>query len=176
MKSNKLSYIMGGLAGILLTVSAALWNNYFAPVSVYPKVTSGILHIIGLDKLNKLAFFTANSGGASYHGLFGFQTFFIIGILLGAFFASLASGKFKISSEVPELFKLRFGEQRKRLRFVMAFCGGVVMSIGAMLASGCSIFYGISVFAKFDAAGIVTFIAFYLGGVMVNWFIYRKRS
>ena len=76
MKSNKLSYIMGGLAGILLTVSAALWNNYFAPVSVYPKVTSGILHIIGLDKLNKLAFFTANSGGASYHGLFGFQTFF----------------------------------------------------------------------------------------------------
>jgi hypothetical protein len=50
------------------------------------------------------------------------------------------------------------------------------MSIGAMLASGCSIFYGISVFAKFDAAGIVTFIAFYLGGVMVNWFIYRRRS
>ncbi|TXI93342.1 MAG: hypothetical protein E6Q33_04105 [Neisseriales bacterium] len=173
MASGKLAYFMGGVVGLLLTFSAAIWNNYFAPVSVYPMLTSGSIHILGFDKLNKMAFFTANHGANSYHNLFGFQTFFIIGILVGAFLASLFTGKFKISTEVPELFKQRFGNKRL-LRFTIAFIGGFIMSIGAMIASGCSILYGISVFAKFDAAGIVTFIAFYLGGILANWFIYHK--
>lgn len=173
MQTNKLSYYMGGLAGLILTLSAALWNNYFAPVSVFPNLAAKLVQLSGWKFLNKLAFITNNQHNNSPQGIFNFQTYFIIGILLGAFLSAVISGKFKLNSDVPELFKLRFGE-RRNLRFILAFLGGIVMSIGAMIASGCSISYGISAFARFDAAGIITFSTFYFGGILVNWLIYRK--
>lgn len=172
MSQSKAPYWAGGAVGLLLTISAAVWGNYFAPVSVYPKIGSMLLHISGNHSMNKMSFFTADHGSNSYHQIFGFQTFFLIGILIGAFFSALFTRNFKLNSEVPELFKLRFGN-RKKLRFLLAFIGGVVVSIGAMMATGCNILYGISSFAKFDANGIITFSAFYFGGVIINWLIYR---
>lgn len=175
MQPSKLSYYMGGMAGMLLTLSAALWNNYFAPVSVFPKLAAKLIQISGWQFLNQLTFITNNQHNNSSQSIFNFQTYFITGILLGAFFNAVVRGKFKFNSDLPELFKLRFGE-RRRLRFILAFLGGIVMSIGAMIASGCSISYGISAFARFDAAGIITFATFYFGGILVNWLIYRKVS
>lgn len=173
MSSSKIPYLAGALVGLLLTITTAMLHEYFAPVSVYPKIGSLLAHVSGHHEIiNKLKFFTASHGSNSYHQLFGFQTFFITGILLGAFFASLFSRNFKFTVEVPHLFYRRFGD-KKKLRFLLAFIGGFIMSIGAMIASGCNIFYGISAFARFDASGIITFTTFYFGGVIINWFIYR---
>ena len=173
MPSSKIPYLAGGFVGLLLTFSVAQWNDYFAPVHVFSNIGSSIIHLFDHEHTNNTLV-----GGQTLHAhipneFLNFETFFLIGIVLGAFVSAMFCGKFKLSTEVPPLFHSRFGN-RKKLRFFLAFWGGLVMSIGGMMAGGCSIAYGISAVARFDASGIITFSAFYFGGVMVNWLIYRR--
>jgi uncharacterized membrane protein YedE/YeeE len=172
MNSSKQPYIFGGITGLLLTVSVALWDKDLAPLSAFKSISDSVttsttmlsIKNIGLD-LHYIKTIAATS-------LLNFQVFLILGIVLGAFFAAVISGKFKFTLEVPDLFKARFGE-KVGLRIVMAFSGGLIMGFGGMVASGCSIYYGISSIARFDVTGFVTFIFFFVGTVIINRIIYR---
>ena len=172
---SKAPYWSGALAGLLLTLTVVTWSQYFAPVHVFAKVGSSVLHVLGHGSWDNLSFFTVEHGVNAYHNFFDFETCLLIGLFIGAFTASILSRSFKITTEVPALFYSRFGD-KKALRFIFAFSGGLIMSVGAMMAAGCSISYGISAFARFDASGILTFSSFYFGGVIINRIIYRKRK
>jgi len=173
--SSKAPYWSGALAGLLLTCTVLAWSQYFSPVHVFAKVGSSLLHFFGHGRLDNLSFFTVENGANAYHNFFDFETCLLIGLFLGAFIASMLERSFKLTTEVPSLFYSRFGD-KKILRFVFAFTGGLIMSVGAMMAAGCSISYGISAFARFDASGILTFSSFYFGGIIVNRIIYWKKK
>ncbi|MEN9391482.1 MAG: hypothetical protein RL017_780, partial [Pseudomonadota bacterium] len=150
----------------------ALWDKDLAPLSAFKSIGDSVSASSTMISVKNIGIDLHYIKEIASTSLFNFQVFLILGMVLGAFVAAVMSGKFKFTSEVPELFKARFGD-KVGLRIFMAFIGGLIMGFGGMVASGCSIYYGISSISRFDVTGFVTFIFFFVGTVIINRIIYR---
>jgi len=71
-----------------------------------------------------------------------YGSLFLLGVMLGAFAASVRSRQFHVEA-VPAAWRRRFGPSPMR-RFAAAFIGGAVEMFGARLAGGCASGHGIS--------------------------------
>jgi hypothetical protein len=71
-----------------------------------------------------------------------YGSMFLVGVVLGAFAASVAARQFHVET-VPAVWRQRFGNSIS-LRFGAAFVGGALEMYGARLAGGCASGHGIS--------------------------------
>ena len=71
-----------------------------------------------------------------------YGTLFLLGVMLGAFAASLQARQWHVET-VPAAWRRRFGPSPGG-RFVAAFIGGAVEMYGARLAGGCASGHGLS--------------------------------
>ena len=164
------SYLAGGLTGIVLVVTVGLVGGWFGTTTTFARIGSWFVQ---WTPIIDSQFFTVDDGTFAYGALFTFQTFFVVGILFGAFVAAKMSGEFKITY-VPERFEKRFGPS-KSFRFLISFIGGFIMVIGARIAGGCASWWGISSSSKLDLAGISTLAFFLMGAIIMNYFFYGKK-
>ncbi len=165
-------YYAGGLVGLSLILSVGLLGGWFGSTTTFARI--GSLIVEPISNMNQEDFFTMNDGAYSFKTLFNFQTFFVLGIPIGAFVSAKLSGDFKIKA-VPETFAKRFGTSKTK-RFAVAFLGANVMVIGARFAGGCASWWGISSASKLDIAGFATMGFFFLGGILINKILFRKGT
>ena len=157
-------YIAGALGGLVVVFSVILFDGYIGSTTTFSRF--GSIVVSWFEPLENSAFFSAHDGLFSYHTLFNFQTFFVLGIVFGSFFAAKLSGSFLIR-HVPKLFEERFGKSKLK-RHLFAFSGGFIMIIGARIADGCTSWWGISSGSKLDLAGFSTLAFFFLGAVITQ--------
>ena len=90
----------------------------------------------------------------------------ILGVMLGALIAALASGRFRARIDGPT----KLGSSG---RMALALGGGILTGFGARLARGCTSGIGLSGGATLAVAAFLFLIAFFIAGVVASWMVRR---
>ena len=167
-------YIVGAILGVLLTVILYVFNNSIAPIGAYVDIGKVINGKLYASHENNITIMKSISSTYSSN-VTVFNLFFLIGMMLGGIISSKVYKKYKINFSLPELFVARFGKSLF-LRVILSLVGGFIMGLGGVIASGCSLYYGISAIAQLNITGFATFFFFILGAYLVNKLIYMKGS
>lgn len=163
-------YVAGMLSGVLLTVSVAISQIYFGS-------SLGYIRAAGL--MERLFSPAAADGTSLYAHFFGpasgldWQTVFILGILVGSLFSSLADGSFRLLA-VPYRWRERFGPNWIK-RWLAAFAGGFVIIFGTLLAGGCPTGHGLSGLGQLSASSAVSMLTYLIVGILAARALYRSR-
>ncbi|MFU8818274.1 MAG: YeeE/YedE thiosulfate transporter family protein [Desulfurivibrio sp.] len=163
-------YLLGGLAGLLLTVSVLIANQFFGTSTTFPRVATWLIDLVGID-LGHLAFYQVRDGALTGVALPNWQLLFVVGIGAGAFISSLLTGTFKLES-LPPMWVARFGD-RLGLRIVHSLIGGALVMIGARIAGGCPSGHGVSGVSQLGVSSILALAMFFVGGILTVRILYR---
>jgi uncharacterized membrane protein YedE/YeeE len=163
-------YLAGALSGLVLVLSVWFAGEYFGASTSFVRTAGLIEQTVAPDHVSGLSYFMRyfekNAG-------IDWQWMFVLGIFLGSFFSSNASGSFRWMA-VPESWKARFGANAAK-RGVVAFLGGAVALFGARLAGSCPNGHGLSGLAQLAASGYLALIMFFVGGLVVARLLYGRR-
>jgi uncharacterized protein len=121
-------YIAGAMVGLLLILSVWVADKYVGASTTFVKVAGIIESQFIPDRVANLDYFKKEKPGIDW------QTFFVAGILMGAFISAITSKSFKLQG-VPDMWQQRFGSSISK-RAVVAFLGGFIAIFGARLADG----------------------------------------
>jgi uncharacterized membrane protein YedE/YeeE len=145
------------LAGVLLLAVALA-----KPLGVstqYVRAVGGVCELASPGAGTENAYFRAEKVQ------FGYEEMVVLGILPGAFLASLLAGRLRRRGAVPEPWRSRFGPSIP-LRLVGAFVGGVLLLFGARLAGGCTSGHVLSGVSQMAASSLVFAVAAFGAGVV----------
>lgn len=134
--------------------------------------------VIGL--INMLAFYSSTLAGRSYalaitsgwltivklgmsvpETKMGWDAWLVIGIIVGAFIASLIAGEFKIRWPGWKMI-------------LQTFVGGLLMGFGAVTSAGCNVTHILSGLPQLGIGSLVGAIAIVLGAWLMAWFIFVR--
>ncbi len=90
------------------------------------------------------------------------EAFLVLGVVVGAFISSMVAGE----------FKLRAPKEGKTL--LLQFCGGLLMGIGAIFASGCNIGNFLSGVPLLSIGSIVASISIVLGCWLMTYLLFMR--
>lgn len=89
--------------------------------------------------------------------------YFIIAVMAGAFLSAKSTGKFRWKSGSPK-------------DFLKIFSGGLIMGLGAAVAGGCNIRYGLSQFSVLSVSGVVTTLSIISGHLLMTYIDQWKQE
>lgn len=107
--------------------------------------------------------------------VFDHQLILLMGIMVGAFTASILSGDFRFRMIPDNGWRSRFGKNKIK-RLVMLFAGCFMMAVGAGIAGGCTSGLGISGTIQLSPAGFIFIAGVFVSGVVTFNIIFRKTS
>ncbi|HSO32767.1 MAG TPA: YeeE/YedE thiosulfate transporter family protein [Labilithrix sp.] len=102
------------------------------------------------------------------------QVWLIVGVIAGSFASSKLSGEARLRWLPDTQWEPRFGP-RRTLRLVLAFCGAVLVQVGAGIAGGCTSGLAISGGAVLAPAAFLFMTGMFAGGIPTAWLWYRGR-
>lgn len=164
-------YIAGALVGVLATVSVFVSGKvlgkpkYLGASTTFVRGAGMIEQAVAPEHVAQNEYFQSKEVGIDW------QFMLVIGVLVGAFGASLADGSFAAEAS-PPIWRDRFGG-RISVRAVGAVLGGVVAMFGARLAGGCPSGHGMSGLMQLSLSGFLSLAGFFAGGVVVANLVYR---
>ena len=121
-------YIAGALIGVVSWFSVLTAGKYLGVSTTFVR-TAGMIETIFIpERVASLPYF------ARENPIIDWQWMEVLGILIGAFIAAKLSGDFK-RTLIPPMWGKRFGASRFK-RWIVAFCGGVILMFGARMADG----------------------------------------
>lgn len=165
-------YLAGALVGLLAIASAWLTTVYLGKTN-YLGASTTFVRAAGLVEEGVAPEYTAGNAYFTKTKIkVDWQFMLVLGILPGAFIASLSDRSFKLEA-VPPLWKTYFGPSVAK-RALAAFCGGIVAMIGARLADGCPSGHGLSGLMQLSMSGFVAMACFFGLGILTAHFIYRR--
>lgn len=157
-------YLAGGLTGLLAIASIWLTGKFLGASTTFPRTAGMLVKIFAPERVAKMDYLV------KYAPKIDWQFMLLVGILIGAFIASITSRSFKPQA-VPDMWKSRFGSSWAK-RAIAAFVGGVVAVFGARLAGGCPSGHGLSGLMQLSISGFLALICFFIGGVIVARLLY----
>ena len=166
-------YLFGALAGLLLTASVGVADQFFGTSTTFPRFSTWILDLVGFD-LSNLAFSQASGGSLTGAAFPNWQLLFVIGIGLGAFAISRLTGTFKIESLPPMWVQAHGSSKAKRIAYSIG--GGILAMIGARMAGGCPSGHGVSGMSQLGVSSLVALTMFFVGGIVTARFLYRGSA
>lgn len=131
MKDRKpVHWLAGGfmLAGVLLVAVAVA--QPLGVTTQYVRAVGGACAAVCPDAADANAYFTKEKL------VFGYGEMVVLGVPLGAFLVSLATGRLGRGA-APDAWTARFGPSGAK-RMLGAFAGGFLLLFGARLAGGCT--------------------------------------
>jgi uncharacterized protein len=162
-------YLYGALSGILLTASVAITGNFFGTSTTFPRTAGLLASWVGVD-VSRVALSHFATGPAVLFT--NWQTWFVVGIGIGAFVMSKATGTFR-RERLPEMWVSRFGDSvGKRLGF--SILGGILAMIGARLAGGCPSGHGVSGVSQLGISSVIALAMFFVGGIAMARLLYGR--
>ena len=166
-------YLAGALAGVLLVLSVAVAGHFMGASTTYARSAAVIGKSVGVDT-DSIAYFTTGKGKYGPGSLPDWQLMFVVGIVIGSFAVSRASGTFR-HVPVPPMWAERFGPDPLR-RGLAAFGAGAVALFGARLAGGCPSGHGLSGLAQFAVSGFIALACFFFAGLITARLVYARSG
>ncbi|TBV82231.1 MAG: YeeE/YedE family protein [Desulfobulbaceae bacterium] len=163
-------YLLGALAGLLLTASVGIAGQFLGTSTTFPRAATWIIDMVGIN-LEHLEFYQVHGGSLTGAAFPDWQLLFVIGIGVGAFLAARLSGTFKLES-LPPMWVERFGD-RLGLRIVHSMVGGVLVMVGARMAGGCPSGHGISGVSQLGVSSMLALSMFFVGGIITARLLYQ---
>jgi len=157
-------YVCGAGIGVLSWLSFLLSDKALGTSTTYVKTAGMIERLFRGRRVLDREFFKATPPGIDW------QWMLVLGIVIGAFVSSLASGQAQVIW-VPEPWLSAFGPNAG-LRVAIAFAGGALLGLGSRWAGGCTSGHGISGTMQLAVASWVAAICFFVGGIAVATFMY----
>jgi uncharacterized protein len=99
---------------------------------------------------------------------------FLVGLLVGAFVASLMTGTFRIEL-VPRFWLERFGPSVLK-RMLSAFLAGAAIMYGARLAGGCTSGHGLSGGMQLALSSWVFLVVMFASALTASAFVFGRRA
>ena len=167
-------YVTGALVGLLATASVAVSAKmlgkpkYLGASTTFVRSVGLIEKTVAGDHVENNAYYQSKKVKIDW------QFMFVVGILIGAFIASMIDRSFKVEG-VPPVWCGRFG-RKASVRAVGAFLGGIVAMFGARLAGGCPSGHGLSGLMQLSLSGFLAMAGFFGAGVLVANLVYRRAG
>lgn len=157
----------GGLGiGVVLILAVALVQ----PIGVstqYVVLDGVLLHQILPEVAAQSPYLVSTADGWT---LLNYEFFFVIGIPIGAFLASLATKRFS-TRLVPVEWAHRFGPIPGR-RLVWSFIGGFILLFGARFGGGCTSGHMISGVSQLAVSSLIFSAALFVSAIMTARWLY----
>lgn len=158
-------YVVGIGIGVLSWLTFLLSNKALGVSTAYVR-TSGMLgKAVSGARIDKMAYFQ------KFPPKVDWEWMLVVGVVIGAFLSARTSGDFRWE-RVPPFWQQRIGESTAG-RWLVALLGGIVMSIGARWAGGCTSGHGISGTLQLAVSSWLAVICFFIGGVVTAMIIYH---
>jgi hypothetical protein len=167
-------YLAGALVGLLAVASA--WattvvmgkTNYLGASTTFVRAAGLLERSVAADHVAGNDYFSKEQVKVDW------QFMLVLGILAGAFVASISDRSFKLES-VPPTWAERFGPSIGK-RALWGFLGGIVAMCGARMADGCPSGHGLSGLMQLSVSGFVALVMFFGTGILVAHFVYGGRK
>jgi hypothetical protein len=157
-------YVLGILIGLLNVGSLLISKKALGASTSYMKLGGIIYRTLSKNKVEKNTYYEKTELKLD-HGIM-----LVFGIVLGAYLSALLSGDFNIAA-VPNMWASEVSD-RMIVRFFVAVVGGIFLGIGSRWAEGCTSGHSISGTSLLSVISWVASIAFFIGGIVVAFFIY----
>jgi len=157
-------YIVGILIGLLNIVAMIISGKALGASTSFVKAGAYLVKAVDKEKVESNSYYQKHKPELDWGMML------VLGIVIGAFFASLLSGDFLVQ-KVPLMWAERFSDNFA-FRFIMAFIGGSFLGIGSRWAGGCTSGHGISGTSQLSVLSWVAAAAFFVGGIAVALLIY----
>jgi len=167
-KSRWSPYIVGVLIGILSWITFYFMKEQIGTTNSIQKISgviTGIFH-------NKTILNSDYYKNLFEKGIFTWQVAFVISIFLGSFFASKLSNEKRVE-HIPGIWKKNFGDKRS-IRYLGAFIGGMLLVFGARFASGCTSGHAITGGLQLAISSWLFVIFVFIFGITTSLIIYKK--
>ena len=158
-------YVAGALTGLLIIMTTWMSGIYFGASTSFVRATAFIESVFSPAYVSSKTYFQW------FPPTIDWQFLFVIGIMIGAFAASITSQSFKLQA-VPDMWEARFGPGGGK-RGLVAFIGGVIVMFGARMAGGCPSGFGLGALVQLGLSGLIAFICFFIGGILVARILYH---
>lgn len=157
-------YLVGLLIGLLNLGSLLLSKKPLGASTSFMKLGGIIYKSFNREKIEKNEYYQKNNLELDW------GIMLVIGIVIGAFASAMLSGDFQIKM-LPDMWSREISGNGF-LRFVSAVVGGIFLGVGARWAGGCTSGHGISGTSMLSIISWVAAVAFFVGGILVAFFIY----
>jgi len=164
-------YVAGALVGVLATASVFISTKaigkakYLGASTTFVRAAGLVEKTVANDHVQNNTYYQSKKVKIDW------QFMLVVGILIGAFAASMVDKSFKFES-VPPIWSDRFGN-KVAVRAIGAFFGGMVAMFGARLAGGCPSGHGLSGLMQLSISGFIAMAGFFGAGVLVANIIYK---
>ena len=134
-------YAAGAGLGVLSWIAFYTADKHLAITLQYEHIAAMLQALLAPEAAQANGYFAARAAEGLQPRI-GWYLTLLVGVFVGARLSAWLSGDLG-RTEVPALWRWRFGESRAR-RFAAAFGGGALMVFGARVAGGCTSGHGIS--------------------------------
>jgi uncharacterized membrane protein YedE/YeeE len=161
-------YICGAGIGVLSWLTFLLSDKPLGTSTTYVRTAGMIERLFRGNKVLERQFFKTTPPDIDW------QWMLVLGIVIGAFVSSVASGEAHIIW-IPEPWLTAFGSAVGP-RIVVAFVGGALLGLGSRWAGGCTSGHGISGTMQLSVASWVAAVCFFAGGIAVATIMYAVAA
>ena len=158
-------YLAGALSGLVSIGSIWFVGKYLGASTTFVRTTGMLEKLFSSERVATMPYFLKEVP------LIDWQWMFVIGIAIGAFFAAVSSGSFRLQA-VPTMWQERFGTAVAP-RALVAFIGGIIAMFGARLADGCPSGHGLSGSLQLAVSGFIALACFFIGGLVTANLLYK---
>jgi len=162
-------YLAGALSGLVSVISVAVSGQFLGASTTFVRTAGMVEKVIAPEHVSQLDYFIKTVPKIDW------QWMFVVGIFIGALIAATTSKSFRWQA-LPDMWQERFGSNSRTKRAIFAFFGGTVAMFGARLADGCPSGHGLSGSLQLAVSGFISLFSFFIGGMIVAYLIYGRRS
>jgi len=169
LKQSKWSpYIVGTLIGILSWITFYFMNEQIGTTDSIQKISGIIIGLFHKKTVLNSKYFISYFEKA----VVTWQLVFVVCIFLGSFIAAKLSNEKRVEY-IPEIWKKNFGD-KKSIRYLGAFIGGLLLVFGARFADGCTSGHAISGGLQLAVSSWIFVIFVFIFGIATSLIIYKK--
>lgn len=159
-------YAAGAVVGLLQIPAFVLMNTALGASSAYVTFGAVLADMMDPAALN-IDYFAKHVDGAKDW----WQLALVVGVVLGAFISTRMAGTVRPAMD-PHWHTLLGRKVSFMQRFVMGFCGGFLVLLGARIAGGCASGHGVSGMAQLALGSWAAVAAMFVGAVATALMLY----
>ena len=159
-------YLAGFLLGLVLLATIFITGRGLGASGALKSVVVAAVDGVAPSHAEHGEFYSHYVGPGMESPLKSWLLFEIIGVVIGGFLSGLVSGRLKFTTESGKHLSTK-------KRWIFALLGGMLFSIGAQFARGCTSGAALSGMAVLSTAGFITMLAIFGSGYMIAYF-FRK--
>ena len=157
-------YIVGVLIGLLNLGSLVVAKKPLGASTSFVKLGGMIYKVFNRKKVEENEYYKKKTPEVDW------GVMLIIGIVIGSFLSSMASGDFSFRF-IPRMWSSEVSISIT-LRFFASLVGGIFLGVGARWAGGCTSGHGISGTSMLSVISWIATIGFFIGGIASAFLLY----